>query len=142
MKNFRGAIGLLMIRHYAHWPVRVQGIGKDMPSNMLPLSTLNCWSFTYHIFWFSKPRLPKFPRWDSWAWIMNWKWDNVPWAWTMGFDEIISPWVSDQGFWCRFVQIWALLGFEIDLPKIHDNIDVVRVANKAMWRENFVLNHA
>ena len=60
----------------------------------------------------------------------------------MGFDEIISPWVSDQGFWCRFVQIWALLGFEIDLPKIHDNIDVVRVANKAMWRENVVLNHA
>ena len=60
----------------------------------------------------------------------------------MGFDEVILPWVSDHGLWCRFVQIWAPLGFKIDLPKIHNNIDVVRVANKAMWRENFVLNRA
>ena len=60
----------------------------------------------------------------------------------MGFDEVILPWVSDHGLWCCFVQIWAPLGFEIDLPKIHDNIDVVQITNKAMWHENFVLNHA
>ena len=55
------------------------------------------WTYTS---WLSKPRLQKFPRWDSWAWIMSWKWDDVPWTWTISFDEIILPWVLDHGlFW-------------------------------------------
>ena len=36
--------------------------------------------------------------------------------WTMGFDIIL---------W-----IWTLLGFKRDFPRIHDNVDVVLVANK------------
>ena len=47
-----------------HGLVRVQGVGEDTPSNMSLLSTLNRWSFIEHIFWPSKPRLPKFPQRD------------------------------------------------------------------------------
>ena len=47
-----------------HRLVRVQGVGEDTPSNMFLLLTLNCWSFTEHISWLSKPRLPKFPQRD------------------------------------------------------------------------------
>ena len=36
----------------------------------------------------------------------------------------------NHGFWRLFVWIWALLGFRRDFPKIHDNVDVVRVANE------------
>ena len=46
----------------AHWLVRAQGIREDTPSNML--SFINFESLE-HTFWPSKPRLPKFPRWDS-----------------------------------------------------------------------------
>ena len=179
-------------------PSEFRELGKTRQATCLPLSTLNHWSFTKHTFWPSKPRLPKFPQWDSWAK----KWDDVPWAWTMGFDTFLcesglfwaleeifpksmimltwcgSPmkwshvvwkiypqhstpqvqgpskprllkfprwdswaWIMSQkmrwcamslnhGFWRLFVWIWALLGFKRDFPKIHDNVDVVRVANK------------
>ena len=96
-------------------PSEFRELGKTCQATCFPVSTLNHWSFTEHTSWPSKPRLPKFPRWDSWAWIMSQKWDVVPWARTMGLDEIIPPWV---------------LGFKIYSPKIHDNIDMVRVANE------------
>ena len=86
-----------------HWLVKVQGIREDTSSNMFPLSTLNRWSFTKHTFWPSKPQLSKFSRWDSWAWIMSRKWNDVSWAWTMGFDEIILPWILDNGLRHHFV---------------------------------------
>ena len=91
-------------------------LGKTCQVTYFPLSTLNHWIFTEHTSWPSKPRLPKFPRWDSWVWIMSQKWDDVVWAWTMGFGVIL---------W-----IWTLLGFKIDFSKIHDNVDAVRVANE------------
>ena len=47
-----------------HRLVRVQGVEKDMPSNMFLLSTLNHWSFTEHTSWPAKPRLQKFPQRD------------------------------------------------------------------------------
>ena len=96
-------------------PSEFRELGKTCQATCFPLSTLNHWSFTEHTSWPSKPRLPKFPRWDSWDWIMSQKWDVVPWARTMGLDEIIPPWV---------------LGFKIYSRKIHDNIDMVRVANE------------
>ena len=109
----------------AHWHVRVWGIGKTCQATCFLLSTLNHWSFTEHTSWPSKPQLLKFPRWDSWAWIMSWKWDVMPWAlmrlycqefWTMGFGVIL---------W-----IWTLLGFKRDFSKTHDSVDVVQVANE------------
>ena len=81
-----------------HWPVRIQRIGEDIPSNMLSFINLNHWSFTEHTSWPSKPQLPKFLRWDSWAWIMSQKWDDVSWVWTMGFDA----------FLCKYGLFWAL----------------------------------
>ena len=111
-----------------YWPIRVQGIGEDMPSKTcFPLSTLNYLNFIEHTFWPSKPRLPKFSWWDSWAWIMSQKmkwcamslnhglwWDNI----AMGF----GPWA--------LASLWALLNFKVDFPKIHNNVDVVQVANE------------
>ena len=70
----------------AHWLVRVQGIREDMPSNMLSFINFEPLDFIEHTSWPAKPRLTKFPQWDSWAWIMSKKWDDVLWAWTMGFD--------------------------------------------------------
>ena len=43
----------------------------------------------------------------------------------MGFDEIISSWASAS--FCEYGLFWALK--EI-FPKMHDNVDVVWVANE------------
>ena len=40
---------------------------KTCQATCIPLLTLNHWNFTKHTSWSSKPWLPKFPRWDSWA---------------------------------------------------------------------------
>ena len=97
-------------------PSKFRELGKTRQATCFPLSTLNHWKFTKHTSWLSKPRLPKFPRWDSWAWIMSQK---MRWC-AMNLNH---------GLWHLFVWIWALLGFRRDFPKIHDNVDMVRVAN-------------
>ena len=79
-------------------PSKFRELEKTRQATCFPLSTLNHWSFTEHTSWPSKPRLPKFPWWDSWTWIMSKKWDDVPWAWTMGFDA----------FLCKYGFFWAL----------------------------------
>ena len=66
-------------------PSEFRELGKTCQATCFPLSTLNHWSFTEHTSWPSKPRLPKFSRWDSWSK----KWDDVLWAWTMGFDAFL-----------------------------------------------------
>ena len=71
---------------------------KTCQATCFPLSILNHWSFTEHISWSSKPRLPKFSQWDSWAWIMSQKWDDVLWDWTMGFNA----------FLCKYGLFWVL----------------------------------
>ena len=62
---------------------------------------------------------------ESWAKNKMMCYELEPWAlmrlyrhefWTMGFGIIL---------W-----IWTLLGFKIDFLKIHDSVDVVRVANE------------
>ena len=98
-------------------PSEFKESGKTRQATCFPLSTLNHWNFTEHTSWFSKPRLPKFPRWDSWAWIMSQK---MRWC-AMNLNH---------GLWHLFVWIWALLGFTRDFSKIHDNVDMVRVANE------------
>ena len=104
-------------------PSEFRKSGKTCQATCFPLSTLNRWSFTKHTSWPSKPRLPKFPWWDPWAWIMCREWDIVPWAWTMSFDEIISPWTMGFGV---ILWIWALLDFKKGFSKIH---------NLLMWCE-------
>ena len=97
-------------------PLEFRKLGKTCQATCFPLSTLNHWSFTEHTSWPSKPRLPKFSRWDSWVWIMSQK----LWWCAMSLNYRL---------WRLFVWIWALLGFRRDFPKIHDNVDMVRVAN-------------
>ena len=92
-------------------------LGKTHQATCFPLSTLNYWNFTKHTSWPSKPWLPKFPRWDSWARIMSQK---IKWC-------VMS---LNHGLWRLFVWIWALLGFKRDFPKIHNNVDVVQVTNE------------
>ena len=92
-------------------------LGKTCQATCFPLSTLNHWSFTEQTSWPSKPRLPKFPWWDSRAWIMGQKMRSYAMS-------------LNHGLWRLFVWIWALLGFRRDFPKIHDNVDVVQVANE------------
>ena len=108
----------------AHWPVRVQGIGEDMLSNMLSFINFEPPEL-YWTSWSSKPRLPKFPWWDSWAENEMLCHELELWAlmrlyrhefWTMGFSVIL---------W-----IWTLLGFKRDFSKIHASIDMVWVANE------------
>ena len=98
-------------------PSEFRELGKTYQATCFPLSTLNHWSFTKHISWSSKPWLPKFLQWDSWAWIMSQK---MRWC-------VVS---LNHGLWRIFVWIWALLGFRRDFPKIHDSIDVAWVANE------------
>ena len=97
-------------------PSEFRELRKTCQATCFFLSTLNHWSFIEHTSWPSNPRLPKFPQWDAWAWIMSRKWDVVPWARTMGFSAIL--WIC------------TLLGFKRDFSKIHDSVDVVWVANE------------
>ena len=98
-------------------PSEFRELGKTRQATCFLLSTLNHWSFIKHTSWPSKPRLPKFPWWDSLAWIISQK---MRWC-------VVS---LNHGLWNLFVWIWALLGFRRDFPKIHDNVDVMQVANE------------
>ena len=104
-------------------------LGKTCQATCFPLSTLNHWSFTEHTSWPSKSQLQNSPEEThelrSWAKNEMLCHELKLWAlmrlyrhkfWTMGFGIIL--------------RIRTLLGFKIDSPKIHDNIDVVRVANE------------
>ena len=73
----------------AHWPVRIQGIGEDMPNNMLSFINFEPLELYWTYFLAPQPWLPKFSWWDSWAWVMSQKWDDVLWAWTIGFDAFL-----------------------------------------------------
>ena len=100
-------------------------LGKKCQATCFPLSTLNHWSFTEHTSWPSKPRLSKFPQWDSWAWIMSQKWDDVSWAWTMDFDVFLCKywlfWALKEVFpksmimlmWCRSPMKWSHVVWKI-----------------------------
>ena len=82
-------------------PLEFKELGKTCQVTCFPLPTLNHWSFIEHTSWPSKPRLPKFPQWDSWIWIMSKKWDDMLWAWTVGFDT----------FLCNYGLFWVLKEF-------------------------------
>ena len=89
----------------AHWPVRVQGIGEDIPSNMLFFYQLWTTGALLNI-------LLGYPNHNSQnspdethelgSWVK--KWDDVLWAWTMGFNA----------FLCKYGLFWVL---EEILPK-------------------------
>ena len=115
---------------FAHWPVRVQGIGEDMPSNILSFINFEplelYWIYflalqitTSKILPMRLMSLDHEPKMRCRAMSSNYGswWDYI----AMSF----GPWALASFLWIR-----TLLGFKIDSPKIHDNIDVMRVANE------------
>ena len=121
---------LIQMLPFAHWPVRVQGIEKDMPSNMLSFINFESLELYWTYFLVLQTTTPKIlpmrlmsldhePKMRCCAMSANYG----PW-----WDYIVisfGPWASASFLWIK-----TLLGFKIDSPKIHDNIDVVRVANE------------
>ena len=115
---------------FAHWPIKVQGIGEDMQSNMfffINFEPLELYWIYFLAFQTKTPKIPSMrlmsldqePKMRCCAMSSNYKpwWDYI----AMSF----GPWASASFLWIR-----TLLGFKIDSPKIHDNIDVVRVVNE------------
>ena len=111
-------------------PSEFRELGKTCQATCFPLSTLNHWSFTEHTSWPSKPRLPKFPP------MRLMSLDHEPKMRCCAMSSNYGPWwdytAMSFGSWASasFLWIWTLLGFKIDSPKIHDNVDVVWVANE------------
>ena len=114
----------------AHWPVRVQGIGEDMPSNILSFINFEPLEVYWTYFLALQTTTPKIPpmrlmsldhelKMRCCGMSLNYGpwWDYI----TMSF----GPWASASFSW-----IWTLLGFKIDYPKIHGNVDVVWVTNE------------
>ena len=121
---------LTQILPFAHWPVKVQGIGEDMPSNMLSFINFEPLELYWTYFLALQTTTPKIPLMR----LMNLDYESKmrrcvmnsnygPW-----WDYIamsFGPWALASFLWIR-----TFLGFKIDSPKIHDNIDVMRVANE------------
>ena len=113
----------------AHWPVKVQGIGEDMPSNMLSFINFEPLEFYWTYFLALQTTTPKIPpmrlmslnhepknemmcfELELWALMRLYRHE----FWTMGFGIIL---------W-----IWTFLGFKRNFPKIHDSVNMVQVAN-------------
>ena len=87
----------------AYWPVRVQGIGEDTPSNMLSFINFEPLELYWTYFLVLQITTPKIPPMR----LMSLdhepkKWDNVLWAWTIGFDAFLYKyglfWVLEEIF--------------------------------------------
>ena len=121
---------LIQMLPFAHWPVRVQGIKKDMPSNMLSFINFESLELYWTYFLVLQTTTPKIlpmrlmsldhePKMRCCAMSSNYGpwWDYI----AMSF----GSWASASFLWIR-----TLSDFKIDSPKIYDDIDVMRVANE------------
>ena len=108
---------LIQMLPIAHWPVRVQRIGEDMPSNILSFIKFELLDLYWTYFLALQITTPKIPS------MRLMRLDHEP----------KMRWCAmslNHGLWHFFVLIWALLSFKRGFPKIHDNVDVVWVANE------------
>ena len=114
----------------AHWPIRVQGIGEDTPSNMLSFINFESLELYWTYFLALQTTTPKIPL------MRLMSLDHEPKMWCCAMSLNYGPWwdyiTMSFGPWASasFLLIRTLLGFKIDSPKIHDNVDMVRVANE------------
>ena len=92
-------------------------LGKTCQATCFPLSTLNHWSFTEHTSWPVQTTTPKIPS------MRLMSLDHEP------KNEMMCH-ELEPGALMPFCVNRALLGFRRDFPKIHDNVDVVQVANE------------
>ena len=115
---------------FAYWPFRVQGIGKDMPSNMLSFINYEPLKLYWTYFLALQTTTPIIPpmrlmsldhesKMRCCAMSSNYGpwWDYI----AMSF----GPWALASFLWIK-----TLLGFKIISPKIYDNIDVVQATNE------------
>ena len=114
----------------AHWPVRVQGNGEDMPSIMLSFINFEPLELYWTYFLAPQTTTPKIPpmrlmsldhkpKMRCCAMSLNYElwWDNI----AMGY----GPWAL-----ASFCEYGLFLGLKRDFVKLHDSVDVVRVANE------------
>ena len=90
---------LTQILPIAYCPIRVQGIRKDMPSNMLSFINFEPLELYWTYFLALQITTPTIPpmRLTSLDHEPK-KWDDVLWAWTMGFDASL----------CKYELFWTL----------------------------------
>ena len=109
---------------------RVQGIGKDMSSNMLSFINFEPLELYWTYFLALQTTTPKIPP------IRLMSLDHEPKMRCCAISSNYGPWwdYTTMSFrpWAltSFLWIRTLLGFKIDSLKIHDNIDMVQVANE------------
>ena len=105
-------------------------MGEDMPSNMLSFINFESLEFYWTYFLALQTTTPKIPR------IRLMSLDHKPKMRCCGMSSNYGPWwdyiAMSFGSWASasFLWIWTLLGFKIDSPKIHDNVDVVWVTTE------------
>ena len=121
---------LSQILPFAHWLVRVQGIGEDMPSNMLSFINFEPLELYWTYFLTFQTTTPKIHP------MRLMSLDHKPKMRCCAMSSNYGPWwdyiAMSFGSWASasFLWIWTLLGFKIDSPKIYDNVDVVWVTNE------------
>ena len=110
----------------AHWPVRIQGIGEDTPSNMLSLYQIWTTGALLNIL-LGPPNHDSQNSPDETHELGSWakKWDDVPWVWTMGFDAFLYKyglfWALKEVFpksmimltWCGLPMKWSHVVWKI-----------------------------
>ena len=115
---------------FAYWPVRVQGIGEDMPSNMLSFINFEPLELYWTYFLALQTTTSKIPS------MRLMSLDHEPKMRCCAMSSNYGPWwdytAMSFGPWAlaSFLWIRTPLVFKIDSPKIYDNIDLVRVANE------------
>ena len=97
-----------------YWPVRVEGIGEDMSSNMPSYINFEPLEFYWTYFLALQTTTPKIPP------MRLMSLDYEPKNEMMCYE--LEPW--DLTHFC------VNMGFRRDSPKIHDSVDMVRVANE------------
>ena len=101
----------------ARWPIKVQEIGEDMPSNMLSFINFEPLEFYWTYFLALQTMTPKIP-------LMRFiSLDHEPKMRWCAMSLNYRLW----RILCKYRLFWALR--EV-FPKIHDNVDVVQVANR------------
>ena len=114
----------------AYWPIKIQGIGEDMPSNMLSFINFELLKLYWTYFLALQTTTPEIPP------MRLISLDHEQKMKCCAMSSNYGPWWDYIAMsfgpraWASFLWIWTPLSFKIDYPKIHDNVDMVWVANE------------
>ena len=109
-----------------HWPIRVQGIGEDMPSNMLSFINFKSLEFYWTYFLALQTTTPKIPpdenhELGSWAKNEMMCYELKPWALTPFLCKYGFFWALEEIFpksmivltWCGLPMKWSHVMWKI-----------------------------